>query len=317
MCRLMLLVAVLVASVVEANPEKTFVLPGGAEIEMVWIDPGVFTMGMDAPGKDYHPPHTVTITRGFWIGKYELTHGQWESVVNADVPEYVPPRHDDEFGRSHSPGPDYPANALSYSHLSYLLAKINTAEGFPDAPHLGEMRPREMVWRLPTEAEWEYVCRAGTDAKWFFGNDPGLYDEYAWYTKDDELFPVGLKKPNPWGVYDMYGNVAEWCMDRYAPYSSSAQRDPLEAKGVVIPSGNCPGAETECTVWVIRGGCPDHASKVWSAHREDVCCAAWYYFGYYSGARLVRNAIGKPTSVRPQTWGQIKKRWRSRSSRPF
>jgi len=310
MQKLALLFAVLVASVVEANPEKTFILPGGAKIEMVWIEPGTFTMGMDASGKDYHPPHPVTITRGFWIGKYELTHGQWESVVNADVPEYVPPLHDDEFGRSHSPGPDYPANALSYIHLSYLLAKMNAAEDFPEAARLGEMRPRQMAWRLPTEAEWEYTCRAGTRTKWFFGDDPGLYDEYAWYEKGvNELYHAGLKEPNLWGLYDMYGNVAEWCMDRYAPYSGGVRIDPLEVEGVVINNPNCMQPDP-CRVWVIRGGCPDYSSKVWSAHREDVCCAAAHYFGYYSGARLVRNTTEDPASVCPETWGQIK---RSRS----
>ena len=179
----MLLLVSLIAGVAEANPEKMFILPGGAEIEMVWIEPGTFMMGSDVGHGRYNPDptpiHQVTLTRGFWMGKYEVTVEQWESVANADLPEsfVLPPewgvwergispdRVDRELSFVTKRGKDFPVTVVQWRTTPLFTAKLNQIEG-------------DSLWRLPTEAEWEYACRAGTTTKWFWGDDPEQYEPY-------------------------------------------------------------------------------------------------------------------------------------------
>jgi len=196
--------------------EITTSLPGGATMEMVWIEPGTFTMG--APDTeperrdDGGPQHEVTITRGFYLGKYELTQGQWESVMGAE------PWSGESLVRDNL---NHPAVYISWNDVQDFIAKLNDAEG-------------SEVYRLPTEAEWEYTCRAGTTTRWSFGDDEGQLGNYAWY-KDNACdigecyaHAVGTKLPNPWELYDMHGNVQEWCEDWYDAdyYGVSPSVDP-------------------------------------------------------------------------------------------
>ncbi|MSS70311.1 MAG: formylglycine-generating enzyme family protein [Candidatus Latescibacteria bacterium] len=196
--------------------EKTFTLPGAAKLDMVRVDPGSFTMG--SPGSEASrdpnesPQHQVTISKGFYLGKYEVTQGQWESVMKtrpwsgqANVVE----------------NPDHPAVYLSWGDAGEFIQKINAAEG-------------AAVYRLPTEAEWEYACRAGSGAnsRWSFGDQESRLKDYAWYDADatsageDYAHRVGTKQPNPWGFYDLHGNVWEWAQDWYSDYTADSQTDP-------------------------------------------------------------------------------------------
>ena len=189
-------------------------LPGGAAMEFVWIAPGTFLMGSPTSDEmaddEEWPQHEVTITQGFWLGKYEVTQEQWEAVMGT-----TPWVERDNVQAN----PNHPAVYISWNDTQAFIEKLNAAMG-------------EELYRLPTEAEWEYACRAGTTTRWSFGDDESQLKEYAWYWDNacdvGECYAhaVGLKKPNPWGLYDMHGNVWEWCQDRYESYTSRAQTDP-------------------------------------------------------------------------------------------
>ena len=170
---------------------------GGAttpQIEFVKIAPGEFMMGCVAGDKDCLedevPTHKVRLTKGFEIGKYEVTQAQWEAVMGPDS------------NPSETKGPKNPVDSVNKAEIHAFLDKLNAKkDGYK--------------YRLPTEAEWEYAARAGAP-------DPprASLGEYAWFAdnSDDESHPVGLKKPNAWGLYDMLGNVREWVDDRAAYY---------------------------------------------------------------------------------------------------
>ena len=185
--------------------EITVTLPGGATMEMIWIPSGSFTMGSpDSDGMAYEgekPQHKVTISEGFYLGKYEITEGQWASVMGGAAGQ-----------------PDHPKAEISWDDVQEFIGKLNQAEG-------------SEVYRLPTEAEWEYACRAGTNSRWSFGDSEGQLGSYAWYGENSgyEAHTVGTKLPNGWGLYDMHGNVWEWVHDRYGSYTSGSQADPTGA----------------------------------------------------------------------------------------
>jgi formylglycine-generating enzyme required for sulfatase activity len=208
----------------DAQTEEILVdLPGGATLGMVWIKPGTFSMGSPdgEPERDSNegPQHEVRISRGFYLGKCEITQKQWEAVMGTRPWE----------GMIYAPtGPNYPAVSISWDEAQKFIDTLNATEA-------------DSTYRLPTEAEWEYACRAGTTTRWSFGNDESRLPEYAWYYDDiwnsseRGLRAVGMKKPNPWGLYDMHGNVWEWVQDWHTTivgirestsYPDSAQIDP-------------------------------------------------------------------------------------------
>ena len=195
--------------------ERSFSLPGGGEMEFVWIEPGVFQMGSpeseEGRGSDEGPVHEVEISQGFWLGKYEVTQGEWEAVMGTE------PWLGESWVQEH---PSHPAVYISWNDVQRLVDKLNDAAG-------------SAVYRLPTEAEWEYACRAGSTTRWSFGDDESQLTHYAWYADNawDEgkqyAQPVGTKRPNPWGLYDMHGNAWEWVQDWYnSRYNSSPRVDP-------------------------------------------------------------------------------------------
>ena len=269
-----------------ANEEMTVELPGGATMEFVWIPPGIFTMGTtraqeqllrdkgmwrDDSRSSEQPAFEVTIRQGFWLGKFELTQGQWETVMGTT------PWGDEERMLFKDDGPavsdaTYPAMYISWDHMQSFIATLHETTG-------------DSLYRLPSEAEWEYACRAGTNTLWFFGNDESDLGNYAC----DRTSPVGTKWPNPWGLYDMYGNLSEWCQDWRSSYSSEAQVDPT-------------GPETG-SYRVHRGFFgslyPEYAH---SAFRSSVLPQVRHE---WLGARLLRMGP-QLTHVTPESWGQIK-----------
>src|SRR6266699_1820647 len=153
--------------------------------------------------------YPVTITRDFWIGKYEVTQGEFVAVLGRNP--------------SHFPGdPNRPVEKVTFVDATAYCSAVTQRER--EAGRL----PTGYEYRLPSEAEWEYACRAGTTNLFSVGDDPGVADQFAWTAENSEAttHPVGLKRPNPWGLYDMQGNVWEWCLDWFEPYPAAALTDP-------------------------------------------------------------------------------------------
>jgi formylglycine-generating enzyme required for sulfatase activity len=203
--------------------ELTVTLAGNVPLEMVWIEPGSFTMGALGGSGDEQPAHPVTITRGFWLGKYEVTQAQWQAIMRTNPALYL--------------GPNRPVENVSWDDIQTFLQRANAnAIGMPPG----------YTYALPTEAQWEYACRAGTT-----GDYAGPLDELAWFSGNSQnrTHSVGLKRPNAWGLYDMHGNVREWCADWFGDYSGAAAVDPRGAtSGVyrVNRGGGCNNGAVFC-----------------------------------------------------------------------
>lgn len=201
----------------------------GLGIEVVPIPAGTFQMGSeevikaddhwklcsDCPSRNdiERPVHEVTIRKDFWMGRFPVTQRQWQAVMGTN-PSYAATAR-----------PDAPVDQVSWKDAQAFLTKLNT---------------RQSAWtvRLPTEAEWEYAARAGTKEERY-----GPLDEIAWYAANNSgtTHPVGQKAPNAFGLYDMLGNVWQWCQDWFGPYSSAPEIDPQgPASGDLHPTrGGC------------------------------------------------------------------------------
>ncbi len=212
-------------TVLYAGMERVFDLGvTGETITMVWIPPGSFTMGSPTSDPDSQdderPQHLVTLDYGFWMGKYEVTQAQWVSLIGSN-PSYFQ-------------GDNRPVESVSWNDVHEFIGGLNSMS--PGAP-----------WRLPSEAEWEYACRADTDTRFWWGDDLneteiGLNAWYAGNNDPNGTKPVGQKQPNPWGLYDMSGNIWEWCSDWY-------DSDYYETSPGVDPQGPATGYYR-----VLRGG---------------------------------------------------------------
>ncbi|MHC5058475.1 MAG: SUMF1/EgtB/PvdO family nonheme iron enzyme, partial [Planctomycetota bacterium] len=200
-------------------PTLTVNLGRGVTMEMVYVKPGAFVMGNKSGPAPQRPQHQISISNGFYTGKYEVTQAQYRAVTGADP--------------SRVKGPDRPVETVSWFDAAEFCKQAAERTRLP--------------FRLPTEAEWEYACRAGSTGTWCFGNDQGKLLEYAYLGPGFGAppRPVGEGKPNAWGLCDMHGNVREWCSDWYSPdyYAKSPAKDPTgPAEGVAnIQRGGCAG----------------------------------------------------------------------------
>ena len=190
---------------------------------MVFIPPGTFMMGSPTNEVDRDPdegPQTaVTISRGFWMGQFEVTQGEYEVVMGSNPSHFQPPNATEDANR--------PVEQVSWTDATNYCAHLTQRE------RAAGRIPTNSVYRLPTEAEWEYACRGWTSTRFSYGDDP-VYTkltDYAWYIDNSgrTTHPVGQGSPNPWGLYDMHGNVLEWCQDWYRPYPGGIVVDPQGA----------------------------------------------------------------------------------------
>ena len=198
---------------------KELELPGGAKMKFAWCPPGTFLMGSSLGDKyrnNNEKQHKVTLTKGFWMGQCEVTQAQWQSVMGGNP--------------SHFRGGDLPVEQVSWFACQEFVAKCNA-------------EAKGIKFALPTEAQWEYACRAGTTRY-----DADTVEKYAWTTDNAEAktHPVGQKQSNRWNLYDMLGNVWEWCSDWEGEYEGDCT-DPTGAssgKSRVLRGGSwCRGKE--------------------------------------------------------------------------
>lgn len=177
-------------------------------IKFILIEPGCFQMGNPKPPTDRtigeSPSHKVCIEKSFYIGETEVTQKQWEDVMGSNP--------------SKTKVEDKPVDRVSWNDTQEFLQRLNVKDG-------------GKYFRLPTEAEWEYAARAGSDTDYSFGDNPSSLSEYAWFGNlgyKGSSHEVAQKKPNEWGLRDMHGNVWEWVEDWYSPtyYSGSPEKNP-------------------------------------------------------------------------------------------
>jgi formylglycine-generating enzyme required for sulfatase activity len=190
-----------------------------ASLTFAWVPPGTFLMG-SPEDTDFACQHRVILTRGFWLGIHPVSCTQWEAVYCSSPREFREDLRPSTWPATWSPheigGP--------FEDLRLLLGRMT-----------------RNMFRLPTEAEWEYACRAGTTTSFHFGETLSA-DQACFNTSETK--PVGSYPPNAWGLYDMHGNVLEWCQDRFAAYRPEDAIDPKGPLGPDAPEGG-----------VLRGGC--------------------------------------------------------------
>jgi formylglycine-generating enzyme required for sulfatase activity len=249
----------------------TETIPGTkVSFTMVPIPAGEFDMGSSRrePGHrpDEAPVHRVAV-RAFWMGRTEVTWDEYDQYWQKE-PEAARQANKVKIGDSDvdattRPTPPYADETFGHGREGHPVLGI-THHAAMEFCHWLSQKTRK-TYRLPTEAEWEYACRAGTKTAYFFGDDPSKLSEYAWYAANSEdlTHTVGQKKPNPWGLYDMYGNVAEWCLDSYrADYYQTLSGTETTLAPVLLPKGNRFGD-------VVRGGSwADDALRCRSAARR-------------------------------------------------
>ena len=277
-------------------------IPGTDEnVEMVFIPGGTFTMGSPKSEKNHFgdegPQHEIEIAP-FWMGKYEITWDLYELFVAREIDAKKPATVE---GKEVDLDVDAVSGATQpYTDMSFGMG----IEGYPAICMTQLSAVKFCQWlsamtgnfyRLPTEAEWEYACRAGTKTAYSFGDDPVDLDIYAWYHENSggTYQKVGQKKPNPWGLHDMHGNVSEWTLDQYIPTVYNQRKRKTVSDPRVIPTKTYPrtvrgGAWTDKPSR-LRSAARRPSSKQWKKRDPQIPKSLWWHTDApFVGFRIVR-----------------------------
>jgi len=265
------------------------------EFSMEAIPGGTFMMGSNnADKEDEKPVHQVELDP-FWMGTYEVTWDLYEPFVYKDLEQTIAldgkvasevdavtrptkPYLDMTFGMGKE---GHPALAMTHYNAIQFCKWLYMRTG--------------VFYRLPTEAEWEYACRAGSTTSYFFGDDPALLPQYAWFVdnSDGKTAPVGQKKPNAWGLYDMIGNVAEWTFDQYIPDYYQQFEGQTAKNPVAIPTALYPhsvrGGSFESQADELRSAARMASDPLWKQLDPQIPKSNWWFpEAPFVGLRIVR-----------------------------
>jgi formylglycine-generating enzyme required for sulfatase activity len=286
------------------------IIPGTPlRLHMVAIPGGAYRMGSPEGEQGRDPgegPRPRVRVGAFWMSKTEIT---WEvydeyrkgETRNEGDNEAAVRRNSDAITR---PTPTYPDEYRGWGKGGMPVVGLSHHAAMEFCHWLSRKTGR--AYRLPTEAEWEWAARAGTDTPWFFGSDAAKLKEYAWYddNSNEQTHPVGTKKPNPWGLADMYGNVAEWCLDHYQKddYAGLATREFLLAPvrrptdrryAHVVRGGSWADAPARCRSASRRGSDPS-----WNKVDPFLPKTIWWQWDAdFVGFRIVRAVEEQPELV--------------------
>ena len=270
------------------------------KIPMVFIKEGFFTMGSSKFEQghfgDEGPQHEITLN-GFWMSQHEITWDLYNLFVSRELDS-------NQINKTVSSEVQIDVDAVSGATTPYV--EMSFGMGIDNYPaicmtQLAALKFCEWLsamtghfYRLPTEAEWEYACRAGTETSYSFGNDPSLLSEFAWYAENsnDKYQKVGTKKPNSWELYDMHGNVAEWTLDQYVPTAYNRRKEgesnPLVRGEKVYPKAVRGGS------WMdnpnrLRSAARRPSSKKWKKRDPQIPKSKWWHTdASFVGFRVVR-----------------------------
>lgn len=239
--------------IVPPDPTTQSFTANGVSFNMKLVEAGTFQMGSTSGESAEKPVHSVTISQDYWMGETEVTQALWKAVTG-----YSPTSDGSSWSSSYGLGDNYPAYYISWNDCQDFITKLNAATG--------------QTFRMPTEAEWEYAAKGGNKSQGYTYSGSNTIDDVAWYTgnSSSQNHPVAMKAPNELGLYDMSGNVYEWCSDWYSSsfYTSSAVTDPT--------------GPTSGSYRVARGGCRgDLATFCRTAFRSaDYPTYRFNYFGF-------------------------------------
>ena len=239
------------------------------KLDLIWIKPGTFTMGSPANETDRNPPDRdppspsgwprtgnegpqtqVTLTQGYWLGRTEVTQGQFKAIMGSNPSTFK------------NVGDDAPVETVQHFAITTFCKKLTESE------RVAGRLPKGYIYTLPTEAQWEYACRAGTTTA-----RPGDLDAMAWYAKISgrTTHPVATKLPNAWGLYDMLGNVQEWCLDWAGDHPGETVTD---------PTGPSTATHTMARIVVKGGSWQSEAAFNRSAYRRFESPVAFSMLGF-------------------------------------
>ncbi len=294
----------------------TDTIPGTTvAFKMTAIPAGTFVMGTTDAEENHEadegPQHEITI-EPFWMGVYEVTFDEYnifrekeldvapagmEDSWNADaVARPSPPYEDPTFGMGKQ---GFPAGSMTqFAALQYCKWLSEKTGDF---------------YRLPTEAEWEYACRAGTTTAYSFGDDVEMLDEYAWHydNSDEKYHEVGTKKPNPWGLYDMHGNVAEWTLDQYKKdFYASLPTDSTLVNPWSQPTKLHPrtvrGGSWDDSAEEHRSGARMMSSMKWKERDPQIPKSYWWNTDSpFVGFRIIKPYNQPSQEERDAFWGMV------------